>query len=79
MKPFIKGLKQGMSLFGHTIATLVNTILLTLVYLLGVGITSVIAKIFRKKFLKRKPEEVNSYWENLNLKTQNKENYYRQF
>jgi len=75
----IKGFRNGIKKFGEDIAVLVNTALLTIVYIIGIGITSIFARIFRKKFLDLKIENKESYWENLNLKTKSIESYYRQF
>ena len=78
MTTFWKGLKQGMQGFGQTITMVVNSILLSIVYLVGVGITSIIAKLFRKKFLELQLKKQESYWVTIKQK-ENKENYYRQF
>ena len=43
-KPF----KEGMNDFGSTIAIIVNSISLSFVYFLGVGITSFVAKLISK-------------------------------
>jgi len=80
MKTFYRGFKRGMHEFGQTLATLVNTILLFIVYIIGVGITALWAKITKKKFLTLKPQkEKQSYWGDLNIKTRSKERHYRQF
>ncbi len=77
---FFKGLKQGMILFGHTIAGIINAILLSIVYVMGVGVTSIIAKLCKKHFLELKPKkEVKTYWDNLDIKTKTKQDYLRQF
>ena len=78
IKNLFKGLKEGNKMFGEDIASLVNFILLTFVYFFGVGITSIIAKIFGKHFLESKKNK-NSYWSELNLSKRKKEEYYRQF
>jgi hypothetical protein len=65
--------------FGYNIALIINTLLLSLVYVVGVGFTSVIAKLFRKHFLKIIISKKNSYWYDLNLKKKPIEEYYRQF
>ncbi|MBT7903325.1 hypothetical protein HN587_05665 [Candidatus Woesearchaeota archaeon] len=76
----LKGIKNGMNLFGQTISIIVNTVLLTIVYFIGVGITSIIAKLFKKKFLQTKiSKKRESYWTALNLKKNKMETYYRQF
>lgn len=77
---FFQGLKEGSKSFGESIGTLINSILLTLVYFIGVGITSLIAKSLGKKFLDLKIDsKKNSYWEDLNIDKKNLEDCYRQF
>jgi len=77
---FLKGLKNGQKKFGESIATVVNSILLSFVYIIGVGVTSILAKILRKRFLElRLDKSKESYWEELNLNKEKMESYYRQF
>jgi len=69
-----------MKQFGEKITTVVNTVLLLLVYVVGVGVTSLVARIFRKHFLERKTsKKKTSYWSDLNIKKQEREKYYKQF
>lgn len=79
-KIFFKGMKQGQKAFGEDIAQVINLFLLTIVYLIGIGLTSIFAKTFRKHFL---DIEINrdkeSYWEELNLEKKEMGEYYRQF
>ena len=70
MKEFHHGLKE----FSKSISTLVNSILLSIVYIIGVGITSLANKRIRKELLELKPKE-KSYWSE--FKQSNK--HYRQF
>tara|TARA_Y100000310_G_scaffold39520_1_gene37076 strand:+ start:2644 stop:2883 length:240 start_codon:yes stop_codon:yes gene_type:complete len=79
MKSFFRGIKKGNKYFGEVIATLINSILLTIVYILGIGITAIVAKISRKKFLDLNMNNKETYWENLNLGKKPKQEYYRQF
>ncbi len=77
---FFKEFKQGQKSFGETIATLINSILLSLVYFIGVGGTSIIAKIFDKRFLDLKIDrDSQTYWEELNLDKEELEESYKQF
>lgn len=79
-KGFFNNLKIGQKTFGEDIAALVNSILLTFVYMIGVGSTYLVAKCFRKKFLDLKHDKNRkSYWEDLNLTKKPIEEYYRQF
>ena len=76
----MSGIKKGQKEFGEDIGTLVNSILLSVVYLLGVGLTSIIAKVVRKRFLNlRLDKSAKTYWEDLNLNKRPIEEYYRQF
>ena len=74
-KPF----KEGMNDFGSTIAIIVNSISLSFVYFLGVGITSFVAKLISKNFLDKELSDKETYWEDLNLGKNKMEAYYRQF
>jgi len=76
---FLIGFKKGMSNFGYNIALIINTILLAIVYIIGVGLTFIFAKIFRKHFLETKLSKKDTYWHDLNLKKKPIEEYYRQF
>ena len=79
MNDFFKGFKKGMTGFGHNISVIVNSALLIIVYFVGVGITSIIAKLFNKKFLDMKIADKETYWKDLNLKNKDIEEYHRQF
>jgi len=78
-KQFFIGFKKGTGNFGYNIALIINTILLILVYLMGVGLTSIFAKIVGKHFLETKLSKKETYWSDLNLKKKPIEEYYRQF
>jgi hypothetical protein len=62
----------------ENISIIVNSILLSVVYFVGVGLTSIIAKIAKKEFLETEMKR-ESYWSPLNLKKEDEENYYRLF
>lgn len=80
LNEFFSDLKKGQKEFGEDIGNLINAILLTIVYLVGVGFTFFFAKIFRKKFLDTEIDKNSkSYWEDLNLSKEPIERYYRQF
>lgn len=80
IKQFVDGFKKGQKMFGETIAVIVNSVLLTLVYIVGIGITSIVARIFKKKFLETEILfKERSYWNDLNLHKKKLEEYYRQF
>jgi len=79
LNKFFMGFKKGAASFGHNISLLINTMLLTVVYLLGVGLTSIIAKMVGKHFLEIKLSKNYTYWSDLKLKKKPIEEYYRQF
>jgi len=56
-----KDILNGQKFFGELIAVIINTILLSFVYFIGVGGTSIIAKISKKKFLE-KEIGLETYW-----------------
>lgn len=77
---FCKGIKEGWHSFSKNIVIIINSVLLSVVYIIGVGITSIIAKLCKKHFLELKLEKNRqSYWQDLNLKKRPIEEYYRQF
>ena len=78
MRAFFRGMRAGMKYFGEGVSGIVNALLLTLIYLVGIGTTALIAKCCRKQFLPGS-EKHASYWEHLGLKTRKREEYYRQF
>ncbi len=80
VKDFFKGFFKGMKNFGTNISMIVNSILLSVVYFVGVGLTAIFAELFRKKFLDLKlNKQVKTYWKDLNLKKKKIDDYYRTF
>ncbi len=79
-REFIKGFGGGFKTFSKSISMAVNSALLLIVYIFGVGLTAVVAKFLGKHFLKRKIDHSkNSYWSALDLEKEPLEHYYRQF
>lgn len=80
VKEFFEGFKEGFESFVGNIKVIVNTILLSVVYILGIGLTSIFAKILRKHFLDMKlSTKRETYWSELNLKKEPVDEYYKQF
>jgi hypothetical protein len=80
LRDFFTGFKKGQKGFGESISSIINSVLLGIVYVLGVGLTSIFAKIFGKRFLEKKIDsQKKSYWQELNLGRKPKEEYLRQF
>jgi len=79
-KNFFNGLREGFQLFGKNVQILVNATLLSIVYVFGIGVTSIFAKIFGKHFLDMKiSKEQESYWSELDVKKRPIDEYYKQF
>lgn len=74
---FLKGFKKGFRNFSHLITDIVNFILLFFVYFIGIGIVSIIGKLFGKHFMDLKFS--SSSWVENKLKTKPLEGYYRLF
>jgi len=68
----------GSKMFGELMSAIVNLLLLSFVYFIGFGLTSIFAKISGKRFIDDLANK-ESYWEELNLTTQSFKEYYRQF
>ena len=81
MKVFFKGFYTGMKTFGESVIDVTNFIFLLPVYLLGVGVTSIIAKIFGRHFLnlKKKDKKAKTYWEVKENKKPKNEELFREF
>tara|TARA_B100000315_G_C14254766_1_gene441364 strand:+ start:424 stop:657 length:234 start_codon:yes stop_codon:yes gene_type:complete len=75
---FFKGVKTGFTRFGHHIANIVNFILLLIVYVIGVGLTSIVAKVVKKHFLDLGKEK-KSTWVKNKLSTRDYDEYLRSF
>jgi large-conductance mechanosensitive channel len=78
IKDIFEEFMEGSRIFGELISAIINLILLSTVYFIGVGLTSIIARISGKRFLDNKLSN-KSYWKELNLTTRPFEEYYRQF
>lgn len=80
VKVIIKHFLEGMRKFSNNLIIIINSLLLLIVYFIGVGIVAILSKISGKKFLQTKPDKDKiSYWQNLNLKKRPIQEYYRQF
>jgi len=76
---FLKGFLAGMRGFGRSISMVINVILLSVVYFLGVGMTSLVAKLTGKRFLDLREFRKESYWLDLETKKKSINDYYKQF
>ena len=77
---FLNELKDGQKKFGEDISRIINFFLLLIVYIFGVGLTSIFAKIIKHNFLEIKiNKDSKSYWSNLDSSENKIDSYYRQF
>jgi len=79
IKDFFRGFREGFKGFAFKVTDAINFVLLFFVYFIGVGITSIIAKIFGKHFLDLKFKDKKSYWVKRKLESRAIERYYKQF
>ncbi|MBI4439273.1 hypothetical protein HY640_05040 [Candidatus Woesearchaeota archaeon] len=76
---FFRGFRAGLHDFGSCISTIVNSVLLAVAYVAGVGVTSIVAKVVGKRFLDSGFSDAPSYWVDLRIDERPDEDFYRQF
>ncbi len=80
IKNFGKGFMKGVKLFGDNIAAIINFVLLSITYIIGVGLTSIFTRLGGKKFIQTKiSKKRKSYWSKLDLKDKSLKSYFRTF
>ena len=72
----VKSVLEPVSKF---MASVVNLVLLFVVYFIGIGIVSIISKLSGKHFLNLKIQNKTSDWHNHKVKKEPIEKYYRMF
>ena len=71
---------HGIKKLNTAIGRFLNAAILTVVYFAGIGIPAIIAKLFRKHFLDLKTSNrIQTYWSDLNVGDEPRDEYYRQF
>lgn len=75
---FFKGFFKGFRQFGHNFTWVTNFILLLIVYVVGIGPVSLVAKLLGKHFLYMGGSK-KSTWEKKTEKEPSKESTYRTF
>ena len=77
---FLREFIKGMHLFGKKISFFVNMFLLLLAYIFGIGITSIVAKLVGKHFLKLNiQKDGNSYWEDTSFTNKKIREFLKQY
>ena len=80
MSVFIKEFISGFKEFGKFVNAVVLFVALTLVYIFGIGPTSLIGKLLGKKFLSlKKDEKAKTYWTDNRIGKKKEEEYYNTF
>ncbi|MBI5393526.1 hypothetical protein HZA96_06680 [Candidatus Woesearchaeota archaeon] len=75
-----QAIKKGFLAFSHFMQKVVNTILLTIVYFVGVGLTSLISKLFGKHYMELKlDKDAKSYYKECMSTKKVKEEFYRMY
>ena len=72
-------IKSIIETISKVVSNVVNFILLSVVYFIGICSVSIIMKLFRKHFLELKKQNKKSNWHKHKLTKQSLENYYRTF
>ncbi len=77
---WVKKVKGILDTVGKVVSTIVNVILLTFVYFVGVGLTALWARAKKHHFFERELDKnALSYWTPLPLGDRPREKFYRQF
>lgn len=77
--PVTKPIMKIIEPIGKVVQANVNFFLLLTVYLSGVGITAITAKLFGKSFLDLGKKKKGSYYNDIDVKKQDLEEYYKMF
>jgi hypothetical protein len=79
MNGFLSGVKEGFREYGENILLIINSVLLSVVYFIGIGLTSLAAKAAGKRFFDKADKRSKTYWTDLDHGKRQKNGYYRQF
>ena len=79
LKKIWGAVKKALEPFSKVMNSIVNFVLLSIVYFAGIGVVSVCAKIFGKHFLELKKNNRKSGWHPHKLEKEALEKYYRTF
>ena len=80
LRQFFFGFREGLKSFGENVSVIVNSFLLSMVYIFGAGITAVFARLVGKRFLDMDVSKGrDTYWADVRGGEKKLKNYYRQF
>lgn len=79
-KQYFSPFTEGMHFFGDRVSAIVNSLLLGVVYFIGIGIPSILARIKGKNFLEVELDrQAASYWRPIHEGNEPLKRYLRQF
>lgn len=76
---FFQGFLAGFKKFGFIVAEIINGVLLSIAYFIGVGIVSLFFKLKRKHLLDLGKKKKESYWIDNKVEMKSEDQYYRQY
>lgn len=79
LKKLWNSIKSILEPVSKAMASIVNFVLLSLVYAFGIGLVSIFMKLFGKHFLELKKQNKKSNWHEHKITKQPLEQYYRTF
>lgn len=79
LKKILNTIKSILEPVAKTISSIVNFILLALVYFISIGLVSMFMKLFRRHFLDLKKQNKESNWHEHKVTKQPLRDYYRTF
>ena len=62
IKTFLKGLAHGLTYTGHIITNIVNTLLLLIIYFVGVGTAAIITKLTKQELMMLEKKNTTTYY-----------------
>lgn len=79
-KIYFGSFTKGMNEFNKDLIFIINSVVLLIVYVLFVGITSIIARVFKKHFLHLNiSANIDTYWTSTKQNLDSSEDYFKQF
>lgn len=78
-KMFLKGLARGLTHTGHTITGIINTVLLLIIYFIGVGTAAIITKLAKQELIALEKKNTATYYNDKKIETENIQEYYKQY
>jgi hypothetical protein len=72
-------IKEFLEPIAKFMSNVVNFLLLTIVYIFGIGLVSIVMKLFGKRFLSLKKQNKKTNWEEHKVGKQSLETYHRTF